>query len=124
MEKVINIKNIEKNKKIKKELSKLNKIFKDIPEDKKNVVKGLIENAAFMGVTLKDLQDLINSKGYTEEYQNGEHQKGIKKCPEVEIYNTMIKNYTNVIKQLMELLPKQPDDDDGFMAFVMSKNDI
>ena len=123
MEKVINIKTIEKNKKIKKELSKLNKIFKDIPEDKKNVVKGLIENAAFMGVTLKDLQELINTKGYTEEYQNGEHHKGTKKCPEVEIYNTMIKNYTNVVKQLMELLPKQPDDDDGFMAFVMSKND-
>jgi hypothetical protein len=40
-----------------------------------------------------------------EEYQNGANQYGVKKCSEVEIYNTMIKNYSSIIKQLIDLLP-------------------
>lgn len=122
MKKSINIENIEKNKKIKKELAKLNKIYKDIDGDKKKVAENLIQNAAFMSVSLKEIQEAINIKGYTEEYQNGEHQKGIKKAPEVEIYNTMIKNYTNVIKQLLDLLPKGTGiEDDGFEDFIYNR---
>lgn len=122
MKKSINIENIEKNKKIKKELAKLNKIYKDIDGDKKKVAENLIQNAAFMSVSLKEIQEAINIKGYTEEYQNGEHQKGKKKAPEVEIYNTMIKNYTNVIKQLLDLLPKGTEiEDDGFEDFIYNR---
>lgn len=45
------------------------------------------------------------TNGYTEPYQNGANQSGQKKRPEVDVYNTMIKNYASVIKQLTELLP-------------------
>lgn len=126
MKKSINIENIEKVKKIKKELAKLNKIYKDIDGDKKKVVDNLIQNAAFMSVSLKELQEAINIKGYTEEYQNGEHQKGIKKAPEVDIYNTMIKNYSTVTKQLLDLLPKNIQDqyNDGFEEFVFGREDF
>lgn len=92
-------------KTIKKELSKLKKIFKDIEPNKEKIVEKLIANAAFMAASLEELQDIINEKGYTEEYQNGANQYGVKKCSEVEIYNTMIKNYSSVIKQLVDLLP-------------------
>lgn len=88
-----------------KELAKLKKIFKDIEPQKQKTVEKLISNAAFMAESLDDLQDLIREKGFTEEYQNGANQYGVKKCSEVEIYNTMIKNYTSVIKQLVDLLP-------------------
>ena len=67
----------------------------------------MIEEAAFMAVSLAELQEKINEKGYTEEYQNGANQKGVKKSSEVEIYNTMIKNYMAVVKQLTDLIPKE-----------------
>lgn len=92
-------------KKRSKELSKLKKIFKDIEPDKAKIVEKLIANAAFMAESLDELQSIINEKGFTEEYQNGANQFGVKKCSEVEIYNTMIKNYSSVIKQLVDLLP-------------------
>ena len=92
-------------KKRSKELNKLKKIFKNIEPDKRNVVEKLISNAAFMAESLDDLQETIREKGFTEEYRNGANQFGIKKCSEVEIYNTMIKNYSSVIKQLVDLLP-------------------
>lgn len=88
-----------------KELNKLKKIFKDIEPSKQKTVEKLISNAAFMAESLDDLQEIIREKGFTEEYHNGANQSGIKKCSEVEIYNTMIKNYSSVIKQLVDLLP-------------------
>lgn len=92
-------------KKKSKELAKLKKIFKDIEPDKQKVAEKLIANAAFMAESLDTLQEAINEKGFVEEYQNGANQHGVKKCSEVEIYNTMIKNYSSIIKQLLDLLP-------------------
>lgn len=97
---------MEEDKLRKKELNKLRRIFKGIEKNKKDLVEQLMENAAFMAVELKKLQEHIAEHGCTEEYQNGENQRGKKKSSEVEVYNTMIKNYTTIIKQLTELLPK------------------
>ena len=96
----------EKDKMIKKEVLKLKRIYKDLDKDKFDTVFSLIEEAAFMTITLRDLKMTINKKGAVSEYQNGENQWGTKKSPEVEIYNTMIKNHMNIIKQLSDLLPK------------------
>ena len=90
-----------------KELQKLKKIFKDIEPGKMKTVEKLISNAAFMAESLDELQEVIREKGFVEEYQNGANQSGIKKCSEVEIYNTMIKNYSSIIKQLIDLLPNE-----------------
>ena len=81
-----------------------------------------------MSASLYELRKIINEKGYTEEYQNGANQKGVKKCSEVEVYNTMIKNYMGTIKQLTELLPKLPSRSptgtgDGFEDFVNGRDD-
>jgi hypothetical protein len=111
---------LSKDEKIKKEIKRLNAIFRHIDPKLKKTVLSLIENAAFMAVTLTELQYHINEHGVTVEYQNGENQWGTKKSPEVEIYNTMIKNHVTIMKQLADLVPKQPlkDEDDGFDEFV------
>lgn len=115
----------EKDKLIKKELSRLKRIFKDLEKDKMDTASSLIRNAAFMTITLTDLQETINREGATSFYQNGETQWGTKKSPEVEIYNTMIKNHMAIIKQLTDLLPKSAVklDDDGFDGFVSGRDD-
>lgn len=108
---------LSKDKRITREISRLKKLFKDMPKDALNAVLALVKNAAFMTVTLEDLQETINSEdGLVTKYQNGENQWGTKKSPEVEIYNTMIKNLASVIKQLTDLIPdtgppkpKEPD---------------
>lgn len=99
---------LSKEKRISKEVARLKKLFKNIPKDTTNAVLALIKNAAFMTVTLEDLQEKINQQGPVSEYQNGENQWGTKKSPEVEIYNTMIKNLSTVIKQLTDLPSSGP----------------
>lgn len=98
-----------KEKRISKEITRLKKLFKVIPNNTLQSVMSLISNAAFMAVTLEDLQQTINEEGTVSKYQNGENQWGTKKSPEVEIYNSMIKNHSSLIKQLTDLIPK-PDD--------------
>ena len=111
---------ISKVERISEEIKKLDKLFKDVDPKIKKAANSLIENAAFMSITLEDLQKKINKDGVISKYQNGANQWGTKKSPEVEIYNTMIKNHMSVIKQLTDLLPKKnpKNEDDGFDEFV------
>ena len=97
---------IDKEELIKKEVAKLTRIFKTLSTGTKNSITNLINEAAFMSVSLAELRAIINKKGYIEEYQNGENQKGIKKAAEVDIYNSLIKHYMAIMKQLLDLLPK------------------
>lgn len=92
---------------INRERDQLVKIFAALDENRRNTAASLIENAAFMTVTLADLRKTISEKGVVSEYQNGENQRGTKKSPEVEVYNTMIKNFTAIIKTLCDMLPEE-----------------
>lgn len=95
-----------KETKIKAKIKELVSIFSNLQEDTKRTIRPMIEKVAFMSVTLDDLQDDINLNGVTEQYQNGENQFGVKKSASIDVYNTMIKNYTSLMKQLTDFLPK------------------
>lgn len=110
---------IEKNKKIKKETQRLKKLFKDLPENKHKMAEKLIENASFMSITLDELKEDIKLYGVKETYVNGKDQYGFKESIESKTYNTMVKNYMSIIKQLNDMLPEQKkiDEDDEFEQF-------
>lgn len=94
----------------KKELKKLNKIIRDIPEDKKELVEGLIADASFMAEQLEHLREYIMKNGWSEEYQNGANQKGKKQSVEADAYIKLQKSYQSIIKQLSEFLPDSKSD--------------
>ena len=110
---------IDKNKRIKKETQKLKKLFKDLPDNKKKMSEKLIENASFMSITLDELKEDIKVYGVKETYVNGKDQFGFKESIESKTYNTMVKNYMNIIKQLNDMLPeeKKINEDDEFERF-------
>ena len=96
-----------KEEKIREELERISRYFENVDENQRAIVTPLLQNAAFMKVTLEDLQDIINKEGVTETYQNGANQRGIKQSATLQSYNSLIKNYASVIKTLSQLLPKQ-----------------
>lgn len=110
---------VQKNKAIKKELNRLKKLFQDLPENKKKISEKLIDNAAFMSVSLEELKKDIILYGVKETYVNGKEQFGFKESIESKTYNITIKNYMAIIKQLNEMLPeeKKIDEDDEFDKF-------
>lgn len=88
-----------------KELKKLQKIFENIQPDKRVLCDSLLQNAAFMAVKLKELQEIIDAEGMIEGYDNGGGQSGRKISSAVQIYQKMLPSYNQVIKTLAGMLP-------------------
>lgn len=97
-----------KEQRIKAESRKLKKLCKGLPENKLAVAVPLIEQAAFMLVTLTDLQAEISETGCVEEYQNGRNQSGFKVTAALQAYNSTVKNYAAVCERLDRILPATP----------------
>ena len=98
-----------KEKRIAEELKRIEVFFADLADNKKAIVAPLLQNAAFMKITLDDLQELINTDGVVDVYQNGANQNGTKQSATLQSYNSLIKNYTTVTKKLFDLLPYVPE---------------
>lgn len=95
----------EKSELIKKETRRLKKIFKDLEPNKLKTVDALISRAAFITVSLQELEEQLNRDGWVEEYQNGSNQRGLKKSAAAEVHISLTKNLSTIMKQLIELVP-------------------
>lgn len=112
-----------KERAIKKEIKRLNDIFKDLEENKKSAVEGLIQEAAFMRATLAELKKDINKNGPIDEMEQGDYSI-LRASPAVTTYNAMIQRYTTVMKEILSLFPKDAPIyvDDGFDSFVAKRD--
>ena len=105
-------------KKIRQEAARLSRNFQTIDAKKRSIIKGLIERAAFMRISLDDLEDDLNRNGFTEWFSQGDQEPYQRKRPAADLYNTMNANYQKIIKQLTDLTPKEePKDQQGGDAF-------
>lgn len=105
---------------IKKEQRRLQKVLQSLSGDKEIAIKKLIEDAAFLAVTLEETRKIINRDGIIEEYQNGANQKGKKKSSAVEVYDKFLNTYIKVVKQICDSLPdcQASDPAEEIMSFV------
>ena len=110
---------LEKEKKIKQEINRLKKIFKDFEKDKAKILEGLINEAAFMKITLEETRQDLLQNGLTELFEQGE-QSFNRERPEVKIYTTFTQRYSVVMKQLIDLLPPElkKEETDELMNFI------
>ena len=111
---------MDKEKQIMKEMLRLKRLFKNLPKDKMKAADGLIQEAAFMKVTLEETRYVIDQEGILEKFEQGA-QKFLREHPATKVYNTMIQRYATVCKQLFDMIPdpeagKQAEDE--LMAFV------
>lgn len=100
------------------QIFKISRIFKEVDEDKKTLVDGLIEQSCFMYVQLRELNEIIEKKGVVENFKQGK-QQFYREHPATKTYNAMIKNYNLTTKQLIEHCPQKRilDPDDIFEEF-------
>lgn len=81
------------------------KIFKTIDRNKLSAVTSVIERLAFITVSLQDLEEELAENGWTEIYQNGENQCGVKKSAAADVHISLTKNLNALTKQLLDLVP-------------------
>lgn len=99
---------------IKAETDRLAKNFEGLEAKRKSTTQGLIHRAAFMRVSLEDLEKELNENGFTEQFSQGDQEPYLRERPTSKIYNSLNANYQKIIKQLTDLLPKEdPDREPG-----------
>lgn len=88
------------------ELRKLQRITKDaIPEDKRNVVLGMLPNLAFMKYKLDEARSELLYESIFTEYDNGGGQTGLREHPGFAAYNKLFTTFQRGIKQLCDMMP-------------------
>ena len=90
-----------------RELARLVELFSPLPANERTFIQPLLENAAFMRVTLDELQIKIRLEGATDEYQNGANQCGVKISAAIQAYNQLMKTYHTLMDKLMAKLPQE-----------------
>lgn len=107
-----------KKRRINIEVKRLKEIFEVVDEDQRGVVEGLIDEVAFMKITLENLRSVINKDGVIDVMPQGDYSIR-RQSPEVQTYNTMLSNYNKFLNALIGMLPddKASDVDNEFNDF-------
>ena len=108
-----------KETRIKRENKRLQGVFKDLEPNKLKTCQALIDRAAFITISLEDLEEQLNLTGWVETYQNGENQSGMKKAAAADVHISLTKNLNAIMKQLLELVP--PEQKGSRLAEMMNK---
>lgn len=94
-----------KTTRIKREKDRLEEIFQGLEKNKLETCAALIDRAAFITISLEDLEEELNETGWVETYQNGESQFGMKKSAAADVHISLTKNLNAIMKQLLDLVP-------------------
>src|SRR5699024_2581721 len=102
-----------RNELVKKEKNRLKRIFSNIESNQMQVVSGLITQAARLRVLLEETWEDITNGGDYELYSKSEKVEPYEReRPVAKLYNSRDQSYQKVIKQLVELLPKEEQQED------------
>ena len=90
----------------KSEITRLTKIYKDLPPNQFAVAQGLIVQAARLRVRLDQLWKDIQENGETEPFSQSEKTDPYEReRPAARLFTATDKNYQAIIKQLNEMTP-------------------
>lgn len=104
---------MEKEIRIKKEISRLKKIYKELPPGKKKLSAGLIERAAYIKVSLEDLEVDLNENGFVALFTQSDRLDPYEReRPAARLYANLVARYAAIHKQLTGLLSEK----EGFPA--------
>lgn len=104
---------------IHRETARLEPLLELISEEKRELAVNLMDEIAFMRVTLFLLKERIQTQGATYEFKQGVQKMWVEN-PAQKSYNTMINRYTASLGKLSDLLPKEQNIvvSDGFDDFL------
>lgn len=101
-----NDKKTDKTARIAEEYERIAALYADLPQDKQSLYDGLMRRGAYIRVTLEDMEADIDKDGYVESFTQSEKTEPYERQrPVASLYNSMVKNYQTIMKQLADALP-------------------
>jgi len=105
-------------KKILENLTELKKAIDILPTEQRDAAECLFVEISFLHETLEKLKKEVNSDGAVIKTGWGNAQQ-IKENPALKSYNVSIMRYSQLIKQIIDMLPKASKNEvDPFLDFV------
>ena len=95
------------------DLKTLKETFEKMDNDKSKLALSLLDEAYFCGDTLKKLKEKVAEDGVVTLMCQGNYNID-RENPALKSYNTTIKNYQALIKQITDLLPNESNNIDDF----------
>lgn len=86
--------------------TEMRQILSKVPEDKKGIAGRIADELVFMQETLSGLREQIAETGAVEHFKQGK-QEFDRVSPAMSTYNSTLKQYSTLMKQLTDLLPKE-----------------
>ncbi len=120
------IKELDKSERIANETARLTRIFKKMPKDRFDTLDGIIEEAANIRVTMQDMRKELDATGWVDMFQQSPDVDPYERArPLANQYNSLNKNYQNLMKMLKDSLPKDEvtEQSDKFDEFVIDRDD-
>jgi len=103
------------------DIKSLRTVFESINDNKSKLALSLLDKADFMNKTLEKLQKRIDEEDVITTMCQGSYEIE-RENPALRSYNTTIKNYASVIKQIVDLLPESANKQVGedLLKFIAS----
>jgi butyrate kinase len=95
----------EKEKRVRSELTKFRRLYRELPRDERTLLEKLGHEAAFMSATLEDLKEVVNRDGVVTSMPQGAYSID-RENPALRSYNAVIQRYNSTIKQMFDMLSK------------------
>lgn len=91
-------------KRIKKEINRLRKIYKNISDNKKEIIKELINRAAFLLILSQDMENKLKDLDEFTVLTVNASQEYTKPNPLMKEYRDTVKSYQTIVKQLNDFV--------------------
>lgn len=120
--KLDNVKQIDKQKKLKKATKEISEIFKNVSMANQPKIKELINRCAFLLVMAKEMEEnLIQTDDFYTIVIN-KSQQYVKINPLLREYRDTVKSYQQVVKQLIEITKGEVVDKDDLLKKFLQKD--
>lgn len=106
-----------KENRINEEIENLSYILSIVEDNKKKLADRLIQEFAFVKISIEDTKVIINREGIVEQTV-----RGLKESPATKTYKTLVTILSNLSKQICDLIPENKDEEvDELLAFMNDK---
>ncbi len=103
-----------KAERVKAEQARLMGLFTDANKNKLNYISSHVQQLAWLGVSILDLQSQIDAEGTAIPYQNGRNQIGLQANPAAKLLIDCQKLYNTAFRALLSVLPEENCNTDDF----------
>ena len=98
----------DKARRVQAELERLRGLFAGADENKKDFIRDAVQQLAWLGITILELQADVDERGPVVPYQNGKGQSGLQANPACKILKDYQQLHNTLFRALLPVLPDRP----------------